>query len=82
MATRVTEPGTAFRTHDVSNQVPPLEERNLFDDNVPLVETLTREGAGWALGRAREVGAAWGAELVRWGFEANEHPPKLKSFDR
>src|SRR5919107_1512203 len=82
MATRVSEPATAFRTHDVVNQVPPLEGRNLFDDNVALVEALTREGAGWALGRARDAGAAWGGDPVRWGFEANEHPPKLKTFDR
>ena len=70
------------RTHDVSNQPPPLEDRNLFDDNVPLVEALSREGGGWALARCREVGAAWGGAPVRWGFEANEHPPRLRSFDR
>jgi putative acyl-CoA dehydrogenase len=82
MAIRATEPGTAFVTHDVVNQVPPLEGRNLFDDNLPLVEALTREGAGWASERARAAGAAWGGDPVRWGFEANEHPPKLKTFDR
>ncbi len=69
-------------THDVLNQPPPLEGRNLFDDNVPLVEALSREGGGWALERARAVGAAWGGAPVRWGFEANEHPPRLRTFDR
>src|SRR5215218_3515092 len=69
-------------THDVANQAPPLEGRNLFDDNVALVEALQREGGGWAHDRAREVGAAWGGAPLRWGFEANEHPPKLKTFDR
>ncbi len=73
---------TSAATQAVANQPPPLEGRNLFDDNLPLVEALEREGAGWARGRAREVGAAWGAEPVRWGFEANEHPPRLKAFDR
>jgi putative acyl-CoA dehydrogenase len=82
MAQRLTEPGASFVTHEVSNQPPPLEGRNLFDDNVALVEALEREGAGWALGRAREVGAAWGSAPVRWGFEANEHPPALRTFDR
>jgi putative acyl-CoA dehydrogenase len=72
----------SHRTHEVANQAPPLEGRNLFDDNVALVEALTREGAGWALERAREIGAAWGGAPVRWGFEANEHPPRLKAFDR
>jgi putative acyl-CoA dehydrogenase len=69
-------------THEVTNQPPPLEGRNLFDDNVALVEALTREGGGWALQRCRDVGAAWGGEPVRWGFEANEHPPRLRTFDR
>jgi putative acyl-CoA dehydrogenase len=72
----------SHRTHEVANQPPPLEGRNLFDDNLALVEALTREGAGWALGRAREVGAAWGGAPLRWGFEANEHPPRLRTFDR
>ena len=70
------------RTHEVANQAPPLEGRNLFDDNAPLAEALTREGAGWALERARATGAAWGGAPLRWGFEANEHPPRLKAFDR
>ena len=71
-----------FHTHEVSNQVPPLEGRNLFADNLPLVEALEREGAGWAHERAHEAGAAWGRDPVRWGFEANENPPRLKAFDR
>jgi len=70
------------RTHDVLNQPPPLEGRNLFDDNVALVEALEREGGGWALERCRDVGAVWGGDPVRWGFEANEHPPRLRAFDR
>jgi putative acyl-CoA dehydrogenase len=71
-----------FETHDVVNQAPPLEGRNLFDDNIPLVEGLAREGGGWAHRRAREIGAAWGADPIRWGFEANENPPRLRTFDR
>jgi putative acyl-CoA dehydrogenase len=74
--------GAPFQTHEVANQVPPLEQRNLFDDNVALVEALAREGGGWAHERAREVGAAWGGAPLRWGFEANENPPRLKTFDR
>jgi putative acyl-CoA dehydrogenase len=70
------------RTHEVTNQPPPLEGRNLFSDPVALGEALEREGGGWARERARAVGAAWGADPIRWGFEANENPPRLKSFDR
>ncbi len=71
-----------FHTHDVANQVPPLEDRNLFDDHVALIEALEREGAGWAHARVREVGRIWGGDPIRWGFEANENPPKLTTFDR
>ena len=82
MAHELREPAAPFHTHEVANQVPPLEDRNLFADNLPLAEALEREGAGWARERAHEVGAAWGAEPIGWGFEANEHPPRLKAFDR
>ena len=70
-------------THDVLNQPPPLAGRNLFEDNAPLVEALDREGAGWAAGRAREVGAFWGGEpYAVWGERANTHPPVLRTHDR
>ena len=69
-------------THEVTNQTPPLENRNLFDDHAALGEALEREGGGWAVSRAREVGGAWGGDPLRWGFEANENPPRLKAFDR
>jgi putative acyl-CoA dehydrogenase len=83
MAHELREPATAASgTHQVANQPPPLEGRDLFADNLPLVEALEREGAGWARDRAHEVGAAWGGEPMRWGFEANENAPRLKAFDR
>jgi putative acyl-CoA dehydrogenase len=82
MAHELREPGTPFVTHAVTNQAPPLEGRNLFDDHRALAEALEREGGGWAYERARAVGAAWGGDPIRWGFEANENPPKLRTFDR
>src|ERR1700712_2078235 len=82
MAHRLTEPAVPFATHEVLNQVPPLEGRNLFSDHAALVEALEREGAGGAHARVRQVGGAWGADPIRWGFEANENPPRLKTFDR
>ena len=82
MAHELRAPATPFQTHEVANQVPALAGRNLFDDNLPLVEALEREGGGWARERARDVGAAWGGAPIGWGFEANENPPKLKAFDR
>src|SRR4051794_3302861 len=75
-------PTTDYATHEVRNQVPPLEGRNLFLDNTPLVEGLAREGGGWAHERAVEVGAFWGGEPQQWGVDANEHPPVLQTHDR
>jgi putative acyl-CoA dehydrogenase len=69
-------------THDVLNQPPALQGRNLFDDDAALQEALAREGAGWARERLREEGAFWGGEPVRWGFAANENPPVLHTHDR
>jgi putative acyl-CoA dehydrogenase len=69
-------------THEVLNQVPPLEDRNLFDDHAALQEALEREGGGWARGRLHAAGAFWGGEPMRWGVEANEHPPVLHTHDR
>jgi putative acyl-CoA dehydrogenase len=71
-----------FVTHEVTNQVPPLQDLDLFSTNVPLVEALEREGAGWAREQCAEVGRAWGGDPLRWGFEANENPPKLRTHDR
>jgi putative acyl-CoA dehydrogenase len=82
MAHELREPAAPFQTHEVANQAPPLADRNLFTDNLPLVEALEREGAGWARERATDAGAAWGGAAIAWGFEANEHPPRLKAFDR
>jgi putative acyl-CoA dehydrogenase len=69
-------------THTVANQPPPLAGRNLFEDNVALVEALAREGGGWARERASEAGLRWGGEPQEWGRLANENPPKLHTHDR
>jgi putative acyl-CoA dehydrogenase len=70
-------------THEVLNQPPPLEDYNPFDADRVLAEALRREGAGWAEGRARELGAIAGShQTIRWGFEANEKLPELHTHDR
>ena len=71
-----------FVTHEVTNQVPPLEGANLFETNVPLVEALEREGGSWARARVSEVGAVWSREPMTWGRQANENPPRLVTHDR
>jgi putative acyl-CoA dehydrogenase len=69
-------------THEVRNQPPPLEDRNLFEDDLPLVEALEREGGGHARIWLRSVGAFWGREPMEWGIAANAHPPVLHTHDR
>jgi len=70
-------------THEVFNQAPPLEDYNPFDADRTLGEALRREGGDWAEDRARELGAICGSrQTIRWGFEANERKPELKTHDR
>jgi putative acyl-CoA dehydrogenase len=70
-------------THTVFNQPPPLEDYNVFAADRPLAEALSREGAGWAAGRARSFGEIVGRrETIAWGFQANENRPVLRTHDR
>lgn len=70
-------------THEVTNQVPPLVNYNLFETNKALKEALKREGGEWALKEVSDFGKKVGSEEVfDWGFEANENPPKLLTHDR
>jgi putative acyl-CoA dehydrogenase len=76
-------PRSSAATHDVVNQATPLEDYNTFAADRVLVEALRREGGDWAEPRVSEVGAfAGSARAIRWGFEANENPPKLRTHDR
>ncbi len=65
------------------NQPPPLVDYNVFETDRTLVEAVRREGAGWAEDHLLRFGAITGSERVaRWGFQANENPPVLKTHDR
>ena len=82
MAT-VEHPRAQAPTHEVVNQATPLENHNTFASDRVLVEAFDREGGGWAADRANEVGAfAGSARAIRWGAEANESPPRLRTHDR
>jgi putative acyl-CoA dehydrogenase len=75
--------GDPHATHTVFNQAPPFEDVNLFTSDRVLTEALRREGAGWAEERARAFGEIAGRrETIAWGFQANEHPPVLRTHDR
>jgi putative acyl-CoA dehydrogenase len=76
-------PALAAATHDVFNQPPPLVDYNLFTTDRALVEALRREGAEWAEPQVTAFGALVGTEeAIRWGFQANENPPMLRTHDR
>jgi putative acyl-CoA dehydrogenase len=77
--------GAPWQTHTVFNQVPPLENLDVFSSNLPLVEAVQREGAGWVTQRAAELGrfvGAVGGPQQEWGRLANENKPVLRTFDR
>ncbi|HEX9944501.1 MAG TPA: isovaleryl-CoA dehydrogenase [Thermoanaerobaculia bacterium] len=75
--------GYPHATHAVFNQPPPFEDVNLFTGDRPLAEALRREGAEWAEERARAFGEVVGRrETIVRGFQANEHPPALRTHDR
>ena len=79
---RTAETG-ATSTHDVLNQAPALANYNLFTSDQALGEAVDREGAGWAGALLDEFGRLVGAEeAIRWGFQANENPPLLRTHDR
>jgi putative acyl-CoA dehydrogenase len=68
-------------THEVTNQVPPLTTDLVTSP--ALLEGLHREGAGWAEGEVRALGArANGEQAQEWGRLANTHPPVLHTHDR
>jgi putative acyl-CoA dehydrogenase len=77
--------GAPWQTHTVFNQVPPLQDVDVFSSNLPLVEAVRREGAGWVSERAAELGRFVGAKdgpQQEWGRLANENKPILRTFDR
>lgn len=70
-------------THDVVNQVPPLEAYDLYATDPVLRDAVEREGGGWAHDELGEFGRRVGsAEVYGWGFDANVHEPVLHTHDR
>ncbi|WP_277052825.1 acyl-CoA dehydrogenase family protein [Zestomonas thermotolerans] len=69
-------------THEVFNQVPPLDGVNLYRIDLPLQEWLRRFGGDWAEARIDAYGALAGGPLMQAGFLANENRPVFKSHDR
>jgi putative acyl-CoA dehydrogenase len=70
-------------THEVLNQPPPLVNYNPFSSDPVLTDALDRDGAQWARAQLTDFGSRIGGEeAIRWGFQANENPPVLRTHDR
>ncbi|WP_406185553.1 acyl-CoA dehydrogenase family protein [Streptomyces sp. NBC_01006] len=80
----------AATTHTVTNQAPPLVGYDVYGTDRALREGVERHLSASApelLGEVREelaeLGRAAGsAQAQRWGAQANENPPKLRTHDR
>ena len=72
-----------FLTHEVTNQPPPLEGVNWFEQDRALLEAVEREGGAWGKERLSRFGAWLGQpSTIRLGEQSNRHPPQLRSHDR
>lgn len=70
-------------THEVTNQAPPRVNLNEFELNTPLVESVSRLDAGFALPALTEVGQLVGTSEFQADAEtANTNTPVLHSHDR
>lgn len=70
-------------SEEAVNQSPPRIDIDEFATNLPLVEAVTRNDAGWALERLHHVGQLVGTEqFQQWANDANRYPPKLQALDR
>ncbi|CAN5148216.1 acyl-CoA dehydrogenase family protein [soil metagenome] len=71
------------RTHEVTNQAPPIVPYNVFEADVALREAIDREGAGWGMDRLRDTGALAGSpETLAHSERCERNGPVLRSHDR
>lgn len=74
---------SAFATHEVFNQSPPLGDVDLFSTDAALVGAVEAFGAGKSAASLRAFGTAFGrAEMTELARLANEYAPKLRTHDR
>jgi putative acyl-CoA dehydrogenase len=69
-------------THEVLNQVPPLQEYNLFEQDQALREAVSREAGEWGFEQLTEFGAVVGGRPLQLGVLADRNPPILRTHDR
>ncbi len=70
-----------FQTHRVENQPPPFANRQLWSDDVALVDAVARGGASAFAPRLAAYGKLAGDSLYRLGFDANRDRPRLRTHD-
>src|SRR3546814_10131322 len=74
---------SVLRTHEVTNQPPPLVGYDVFGADAALREAVEREGAGWALDELHDLGRRAGSESAQeWGRQAEANRPELRTHDR
>jgi putative acyl-CoA dehydrogenase len=72
-----------WSTHEVTNQVPELENYNIFTSDSVLTEGTRRWLAGWHVENLSCLGAELGSgEVLRLAELANRHLPELSTHDR
>ncbi|HEX2089676.1 MAG TPA: acyl-CoA dehydrogenase family protein [Actinomycetota bacterium] len=69
-------------THEVLNQVPPLQDYNLFEQDRVLSEAVEREAGGWGLEQLTEFGRVTGERPLQLGALVDRNPPLLRTHDR
>lgn len=79
--------GMAATTHTVTNQVPPLVGYDVFAADRVLAEAVERHLEPGIHVEAREeletLGRSAGsAQAQAWGTQANENPPRARTYDR
>ncbi|WP_346742425.1 acyl-CoA dehydrogenase family protein [Rhabdothermincola salaria] len=72
-----------MRTHEVTNQVPPLAGYDVAGADVALSDGVRREGATWVADELAALGRLAGSEEAQeQGRRAEENPPALRTHDR
>ena len=70
-------------THEVFNQSPALVDYNSYLGDTALREGVQRHGATWSGAALERHGERCGsAQVIEWGFLANEYRPQFYSHDR
>ena len=70
-------------THEVTNQVPELQDYNLYSTDIALQEGIRTGNASWHEERLTRYGAELGTkEVMQLGDLANRHTPELMTHDR